>query len=402
MKILIYSPIDAETLQNREDSIARARGSVFSSRKLTGTNDMKMIVHRSIVDEELVSQYPVEKIIFEKAFEDVGELTKEVRARLGDWQPEIVMVINGPRWLQDVFPNSLVLHVDSSFLSRQPFEFHYRYDPFGIQSRSFPTKFGNEIKTTQVGVYEAWLLKNFKKTIRSRIDKLNPFKETLQQLRAKHPKIILLALEGLAPWIKEESDCANATEFFDYAMRRIPREAAVIVTQHPNHRAVTADNLAAAQKAYPNLIYMDELEKYHSPSLFLLEYIDVVATISSATRTQANLLWDRNIVGDSKHGINAHFRNAYTFSQIDAALNTPPRPYVQTLYWYLLYYMLPFSLSDKEGFLDKYLAEFLANFRKYGRNPGLYPRIASLSEQIRRIESMPFAHDLLKPEPLKT
>jgi hypothetical protein len=255
------------------------------------------------------------------------------------------------------------------------------FDPYGIASQCFPVRFARQVRSRRISWQDYRHLQQFKAEIRHFVRSINPVAPLAAELRARHKRLVLLPLEIRLPWIQAETGCHSMTEYFHYAMSQLPKDVGVIMTQHPNEKVfATPQEAAAMRERYPNLIHIPELERYFSASLFLFEYVDAIASLSSSVRLQGALIWDKPLITRSFLGINNHLKNSFPYERSRSALNAWPTTQNNVLDWFVRYYSIPWEYSTNPDFTAPYFQKILNSYRASGLTFDMLPPIGSLQE----------------------
>lgn len=364
MRLLLYSPLCTTEILELSDLKRFFVGIECFFQTISKGCDTKILLHSSLKDHPDQKLLTGERVYWEDLNNDSSQLSLDIRRKLGEWTPDVVLAINGPRWLCELYPSASCCHVDSAMISRSPFIHCLTIDPYGIASQCFPVVFSENLRALNASKDEKFLLNRLRKKVRQFYKENNPFLDILNQETSKYDNTVLFALECYVPWLYAETGYQTTEEYFHAVMKKIPSDIGVLVTQHPVLKLITSENFKELKTLYPNLIYIPELEQYSSSSLYTLDYVDAIVTLSSSVRHQGAFIWEKKIITDSNLGINSMLKNSYPLSEIRQALRATFNDQDGAFSWYLTHYCIPSFKLQEDQFLYGILERFIQKNKK--------------------------------------
>ena len=286
---------------------------------------------------------------------EIENIKKLYLSKFENWEPDIIYSIGcTPPYLQEIFPNSLILTQENAiFSSRFPFMRTIFNDPLGFGRFDFLHKYKNEIWNFQISEDNNKKIEKLKKTVISIIDEFNPIKQKILTFKKKFNKLILVPLSSGCNHIGAECDFKSEYEYLDYIFENIPQNYGVIVTQHDNGAKVLSKPMIEYfNKKYTNFIYMNDIHKsFGSASLYYFQYVDVILNLFSTTGLQAALFWDKPVIAMDKF-YTTWYAAGNNLKDIDNPIKVPTN---NILYWYFTHYTLfDFQLINKEWLFNYY------------------------------------------------
>ncbi len=213
--------------------------------------------------------------------------------RLDGFEPDIIVTWAPAPHLRLLFPKALILHKEASLFTRSPYLLTYYLDPLGFHKWSYAAQ-TQRIKS-QPGDALAALhrvrgaLKEAFETLDSTADLIAetaPFRE--RTLLANHTNGVFF----------HDSACTYRSQAHTVldVLEKTPSDTAVIVTEHPDCRALTLPEIAHIKSRYPNAFIWPELRNRPGSGQQLVRHADRVATVCSSVGLQA-LLWQKPLLG---------------------------------------------------------------------------------------------------------
>lgn len=301
--------------------------------------------------------------------------------KLKGWKPDIIMTINpSPQFIRDLDKDILVLDLESAIFSRYPFMRSFYYDACGMGSNNFLNKYKDKISKFKISKKENQQIKYFKKQVKKELCKYNSVKKTISELRKKFKYVVLLPLQfSGVPAIDTEMLFESQYACLTYVLDNVPKDCAVIATEHDFNMFVSKDNCAEKlKKKYPNFVHIEKMNAFNSASINFLPYIDGIINITSTTAIQA-LLFDIKIISLAK-GFNNWMADAQGIDNIKEILKKPTRNKNNILYWYLTHYVtLEKDVYNAEKVYKK-LQGYLDKFKAEGINFSFYTKINDMQE----------------------
>lgn len=223
-------------------------------------------------------------------FNHLGELLYD---RLGhDYQPDLVISFAPSPFFAALYPKAVVLYHELGVFSRRPYPETYYFDPHGATRRNFVSVFAGEINAAapeENGFVEA--LEEFRRGIAKALRANEAIDGYFRDLRKKHRKLLLVPLgyEHFA------DACANfpyqtQLEFVEHIIDTVDCDTGVLLTQHPSHRALADDTIAALKASHANLLNELFYSRIENFSQVAMAYCDTCITQSSTLAYQAAFL----------------------------------------------------------------------------------------------------------------
>lgn len=208
----------------------------------------------------------------------------------------ILLWENPVPFLEELYPNTLIVHQMPGAFSRAPFPSTVTFDVEGLYKDGSLHKFSNEIITSNQTNFD--LISEFSTNIKDIYQKL-PYlleKEINQQ---KHEKLALLPLQ-VSSHYAFQADTPYTTQM-DYlldVLNATPSNVGLITTQYVSPKisdtVLNQDVHKTLKQNWKNLIYTSEFDKIPNISQHLLPQAQKVITCSSSVGIQA-MLWSKEI-----------------------------------------------------------------------------------------------------------
>lgn len=281
-----------------------------------------------------------------------------------DFQPDIILSRDNAPYLEECFPEALMLYTEVGFLSRKPFPQTMYFDILGMNCGTYLYQYWEEI--TEVFEWEdeyGELVKKLKDAVRNCIMSHNPYTETVKEWRDQYDKLYLLALQfsGFSN-IDAEIDFESQLDVLLYVMDTVPQDIGVIVSTHPDYNVLNAGTIKFLRKKYSNFLYHESFLQYNSSSQFLLGLVDGVINLSSTIGLQT-LLWDIPNLSIGKYFAGYVSRLFGTEVSYGPLSKKEKRNHDKVLFWLLTHYIVPPRLFQNGQWLLSYLQQLLYNYR---------------------------------------
>lgn len=278
---------------------------------------------------------------------------------LEGFRPDIIVTWAPAPHLRRMFPEALILHKETSLLSRSPFPLTYYLDPCGFGRQSF------------VGRESALVVDH---AARAAFDRLH---------QALSEAFILLdrmsdleaAFEGFDAVLLVAGH-TNQVFFFDAAcsyrsqahlildvLSRAPKSWAVLATEHPDCIRLTPTEIAFIKDRHENFVYLPQLLNRPGASQQLVRRADAVATVSSSVGVQA-LLWNKRLYAFGR----SHLPRFDKGPPLDPH-SIKPEPYPDTAddaAWWCFHYSYQDETVLQPGWLAEHLLGKLAHWKAFG------------------------------------
>lgn len=273
-----------------------------------------------------------------------SQLLAVLYARLGDFDPEVVFLLNQQPWLRRGFSNALFVNSEMSWSSRAPFPCSWHLDISGAGKGRVLADYSEEFLEAQT------LSETFDIVDRIRLianDRLTSSSagSFVQLLRKTYTTVKMLPI-GIF-------DCLDGkTSFFSMLDKFLSEQdgsSALILVRHPMWQILRSEQVSYLSSKYAYVYDGDEIG-----SQYLLPYIDTVIGDFSTVSTQA-LLFDKKVES---------VRRDFNHFPVDTPLRNPLVDLVakadverrnRILYWLVTHY----SIGEQFLFNGFWLGSFL-------------------------------------------
>lgn len=277
-----------------------------------------------------------------------------VKSRISPFIPDICITFSSAQYIQSAFPNLPILYFEHGLFSRNPFPVTAYLDPIGMYKNSH--LYINEKKNRNYlpKKSDRRVLSVVRETYLPYISAANPFAEILKKRLEGYRAVVLVALQFSQFYAYDaHAFFADQYDLLVQTLASVSSDVAVIAAEHPEHHLLSKETLDYLGNKYSNLVWMEEFRAYSSASQYLIEFSDVVVTVSSSVGLQS-LLWKKKLIilGDSHLNLIA---DAHDFENLNTLLDSPWPEYKENfLAWNLTRYTIPFEFLFHKGiFLEK-------------------------------------------------
>lgn len=276
-----------------------------------------------------------------------------VKGLLGDWSPEVIISFSPVPFLARLFPQARILYLEVGIFSRRPFPLTLYFDPCGMFKDSLLSRQSDRILSFRADEAELEFIRQLRQVyIGQGISRLRPEAEAIYGERlALFRKKLLLPLQ-FSGYYAFDANCRFRSQF-DYlqeVLERVPRDVAVVVTEHPDHPVVTEDVARYLAGKYPHFVWSARGRDIYASSQVLMLMCDAVVTVSSAVGMQA-LFYERPVISLGT-SYATPFADGHDLSDVVKVLNQKqPADRSHVLYWLLSrYYVAMDSVRDAAWF----------------------------------------------------
>ena len=309
--------------------------------------------------------------------QDYKKLKELYKTKLNGFDPDIIICYpyQSP-YIRSIFKGKLILNLENSIFSRNPFPLTIYLDPIGSIKDNFMINFKEDIQNFKIDSVQNEKIENLKKYIQKFFeykfgceDLIKPYKEKFKKL-VLLPLVKPLRIEGLSDFI----DDMSATL---WVLKHIPKDIGVIITYHRLTLPFPISYFEYLREQYPNLIFIPELQKYNMASVALFPHIDGIVNQASMTGIMG-MIWDLPVVSipcryNSWYCESYDIENTHKFIQEKVNRNN-------ILYWYLTRYAIFSNRLTEDKFLENYLKNKLEIFQKNGINFDFYEQIQDIDK----------------------
>lgn len=281
-----------------------------------------------------------------------------------DFKPDIIISRDNAPYLEECFPEALMLYTEVGFISRKPFPQTMYFDILGMNCGSYLGKYWTEISQKFEWKKEyTELIRELKNAVKCCIMNHNPYTDIVKGWREQYSKLYLFALQfsGFSN-IDAEIDFESQMDVLLYVMDMVPQDVGVIVSTHPDYNVLNAGTIRYLRKKYPNFLYHESFLQYSSSSQFLLGLVDGVINLTSTIGMQT-LLWDIPNLTIGKYF--AGYISRFFCADVSyAPLNMEERENNdKVLFWLLTHYIVTPQLFQDGRWLLSHLRQLLYNHK---------------------------------------
>jgi len=279
--------------------------------------------------------------------------------------PDVIISKDNAPYLKMIFPNALMLYTEVGFISRKPFPQTMYYDMIGLNCGSYLNDNWDGIKDeVSLTEYDKHVISTLKNKITCGLKKVSPYYELMSTLRGTYSSIWLLPLQfSRFSNIDGEIQQDSQLEVILYVLDRLPEDAGLIVTVHPDYNVLTPNVIWYLKKKYRNFIYDESFYCYSSSSQYLMGFVDGIINISSSIGLQA-MLWDIPCVQIGEYFAGFASRKFGSPNMLSPLSECEKNNNSKALYWlFTRYVVLPEYYANPE-WLEMYF-ERIIHEKKY-------------------------------------
>ena len=267
---------------------------------------------------------------------------------------DIIITFTPVPFLQRLYPNARILHMEYSIFSRQPFPETWYLDPAGLHQYSFLSKYKEDLLSFELSKSDRENIKRLQRTCISAFSEKNIFNNDIRQLRKKYRFLVLLPVQFSQYYL---FDCLTKWKSqFDYVtgvLEQTPHDIGIIFTMHPEYPLFDDDTVSYIESIYPNAIFLKNSRFVYSASQWLMPYVDGVITISSSLGWQT-LLFGKKLFALGNGNMN-YIADAYNLDHMYEVFERENSDKDAILWFFITKYAIP-----SEYFFDgKWMKDFL-------------------------------------------
>lgn len=271
------------------------------------------------------------------------QMAQLVRDRLGGFTPEVCISFSPAPFLATAFTVP-VLYFEHGMVSRAPFPTTAYLDTQGMFLAGTFAGAAHEFRTASVTPDEAAVCAAARRIVDA-INQTNPLAPTIAPRLQGFTRTVLVALQ-FSQYYAYDAHAAFSDQYdlIVQTLNQVPPNVAVVAVEHPQYPILSADTLHYLQRRFPNFIWSPEFRRYSSTAQYLMQFCQVVVTVSSSVGLQT-LLWKKALViaGHSHLDAIADSHDLADCAQL-AADHTWPDWKEAALAWQLTRYTMPFDL----------------------------------------------------------
>ena len=237
-----------------------------------------------------------------------------------------------------------VLYFEHGMVSRTPFPATAYLDAEGMFQAGAFAKAANEFRSAIVTHEEAVVCASARQIVDA-IAQVNPLAHALAARLQGFAGTVLVALQ-FSQYYAYDAHAAFSDQYdlVIQTLTRVPPDVAVLVVEHPQYPVLSNDTLHYLQQRFPNFVWLPEFRRYAGTAQYLMQFSDVVVTVSSSVGLQT-LLWKRALVvaGHSHLDAIADSHDLADCARL-AGDHAWPAWKEAALAWQLTRYTIPFDL----------------------------------------------------------
>lgn len=258
-----------------------------------------------------------EKDITKELYPEGGrELIEKIKNELKVYLPlscDVILLWENPvPFLNEIYPDSLIINQMPGFFSRPPYPHTVCFEPYGLYKNSYIYNYPEDV--IKQAKESNFCVKKFKDKLKGEIRLVNPLDADDIEYNGKKLALLPLQTSDHYSFFKDYGDKGQLSLFID-TLNKKGKDENLLVTQyispHATDKVVTESLVAGMKKSWDGIIYNKKFDTIPSVSQYLLQYVDKVYCFSSSLAVQA-YAWDLEV---SVH------ENSYLFP-INNALKT--------------------------------------------------------------------------------
>jgi GT2 family glycosyltransferase len=277
------------------------------------------------------------------------KMARLVRKRISPFVPDICITFSPASFIQLAFPGLPILYFEHGLFSRKPFPVTAYLDPNGMYQNSYLYINGKKISDFVPEKSDKQIVNAVRDSYLSHISNINPFRKILTKKLKGYRAVVLVALQFSQFYAYDaHAFFPDQYDLLSQTLASLPEDIAVIAVEHPEYPILSRDTLNYLSGRFSNLVWVEEFRSYPSASQYLMEFSDVVVTVSSSVGFQS-LLWKKKLVilGDSHLNLIA---DAHDFREFNTLLARAWPEYKEHLLaWNLTRYTMPFDFLFRKG-----------------------------------------------------
>jgi HAD superfamily hydrolase (TIGR01549 family) len=202
-------------------------------------------------------------------------------------------------FLEELFPDAVVVHQMPGAFSRPPYPHSVIFDPVGLYKRGALHRFADQIASAAPQKSQIGLVERFNSLVKGSIQEAQPFRLDAVLNGQNFSSLTLLPLQ-VTQHYSFRADCkyTSQLEFLIAVAEKTHPDTGLLVTQYiSNHTSDTPINpavLSILKGQWPNILHREEFDHISSVSQYLLPFVDRIVSCSSSIVLQA-MAWGRDI-----------------------------------------------------------------------------------------------------------
>lgn len=293
----------------------------------------------------------VEQFYKNKSSPGIKDLSKNLKKQLKDFIPDVCISFSASLLIKEAFPGIPILHFELGLFSRPPFPRTGFLDPLGMFQNCFLAQNKDDIQKYEPKPEDLEVIKLIRERFIRELE-VNPFRDYLEEKLDKFKGTVLVILQPPYHYAFDlNTDYKDPYDLLIQTLDTVSENVAVICTDHPQHPIISDETNEFLQKKYKNFIWMNEFQLYQYPTAYIMEFADVIVTVSSTVGLQS-LLWKKHLIVPGKSQLNI-ISDGESLKDIENLVNKEwnNTGKENVLAWNLTRYTIPFELLLKKGVL---------------------------------------------------
>lgn len=222
----------------------------------------------------------------------------KLRDKLGEFIPDLVITFSNVPFVENAFPDAVVMHQEAGMLSQAPYPSTLYFDPVGMKRTSSLRKFSSELKFLEVTDSVERGVNEFRHAfIKDCLVPRSPFAHLKEELRDKFDSIWIWPNQWhyMAGW-GGELPMQHMWDMMTWVLDKAGPKNGIIFTDHPSDDIYfTKKRVCYWQKLFPNFIFIEDAWKISAATQFLMDIVDGVICLNSAVGFQP-LFWKKKLI----------------------------------------------------------------------------------------------------------
>ncbi|HAX2290199.1 TPA: hydrolase, partial [Escherichia coli] len=189
-------------------------------------------------------------------------------------------------FLENLFPEALIIHQMPGAFCRAPYPHMVTFDPVGLYKHGSLYKYFESIITDDT-VHNSESVNNFSEAVKNAINAITPFNYSDLDHREEYNELILLPLQTSGHYaFLSDTPYISQSDFLVDVLNNTPSKSGIVVTQYVTPKVkdtiLTPEALSVIKKKWPNIIFNEKFDKINSVSQYLLPFVDKIVSCSSS------------------------------------------------------------------------------------------------------------------------
>ncbi len=279
------------------------------------------------------------------------------RKCLQDFTPDLIITDTPVPFLQDLYPDALILHLEYSLFSRAPYPKTFFLDPWGRSNQAFNSRFAQQINELPYDPEnlrrDREKLTSFRNLIFTALHRSHETDRFVRKYYQKYRMLFILPLGTDRNYeIEAHSVYPSQLEFLEHVMSSVPPDIGIILTQHPVEPLYSEQQIDVLKLSYPNLIHEPISGRIANFSQVLLSYIDG-AVVQFGTIGLQSAFLNRYLI--SPCGYFSGIADVTDLKNFSDVTKKKPRDRDNFFLWNMSHYAIPEKYLCQSAFLRQYI-----------------------------------------------